>query len=295
MFFATEVSSTAYWTMAVAVFYAARFATSAAPPSPDENIENKTTAPVYYCDDSSHCPSGHGFNRCENHLCMCDENFYRVYNSTSNQSSCFKCSLFQESCALTHCCQNSQATFCVNNVCMCKPGMEDECLGRYTPTLGIQLANTLSVSFAFVFLAITFVAVVRKMFRCSFFRCDSLSRVSSNSSLNEFVKQKMQNRPPVYDDIEKDRKVPTENNVPPPAYSTLNFDRPSISSYCGRAARLNPTFSISDDVDMLPPPNYSTFTTVTNHHHHHPVTGRAANNEIILTQPIYENSPLRRT
>lgn len=35
-----------------------------------------------------------------------------------------------------------------------------------------------------------------------------MSRVASDSSLNEFVKQKMQNRPPCYDDIEKDRKVP---------------------------------------------------------------------------------------
>lgn len=49
--------------------------------------------------------------------------------------------------------------------------------------------------------------------RCSIFRCDSLSRVSSNSSLNEFVKQKMQNRPPCYDDIEKDRKVPIDANL----------------------------------------------------------------------------------
>lgn len=45
-------------------------------------------------------------------------------------------------------------------------------------------------------------------YRCNFFNCDTMSRSSSDSSLNEFIKQKMQNRPPCYDDIEKDRKVP---------------------------------------------------------------------------------------
>lgn len=49
-----------------------------------------------------------------------------------------------------------------------------------------------------------------RFYRCSYFRCNSISRVSSDSSLNEFIKQKMQNRPPCYDDIEKDRKVPID-------------------------------------------------------------------------------------
>lgn len=50
-------------------------------------------------------------------------------------------------------------------------------------------------------------------YRCSFFNCETMSRSSSDSSLNEFVKQKMQNRPPCYDDIEKDRKVPIADTI----------------------------------------------------------------------------------
>lgn len=259
--------------------------------------------PVYRCNNSLECPTDFGFTRCENHLCMCDDNFYQVLNKTSKTTYCRLCSLFQESCAVTQCCENPHATFCFNGLCVCRPGMDEECLGRYTPTLGIQLANTLSVSFAFVFLAITFVAVVRKtLFRCSFCRCDSMSRAGSDSSLNEFIKQKMQNRPPCYDDIEKDRKVPiadcstsvcTNHHQPPPEYGAIHFGR------TGTVLRgsLNPSLSISDEVEMnTAPPNYSTFTTVTE------IAQTTAaetptfrnNDEIILTQPIYTNREFLR-
>ncbi|KAF0753015.1 Uncharacterized protein FWK35_00032098 [Aphis craccivora] len=259
--------------------------------------------PVYRCNNSLECPTDFGFTRCENHLCMCDDNFYQVLNKTSKTTYCRLCSLFQESCSVTQCCENPHATFCFNGLCVCRPGMDEECLGRYTPTLGIQLANTLSVSFAFVFLAITFVAVVRKtLFRCSFCRCDSMSRVGSDSSLNEFIKQKMQNRPPCYDDIEKDRKVPisdcssicTNHHQPPPEYGAIHFGR------AGTVLRgsLNPSLSISDEVEMnnTAPPNYSTFTTVTE------IAQTTAaetptfrtNDEIILTQPIYTNREFLR-
>ncbi|XP_027840291.2 uncharacterized protein LOC114121965 isoform X1 [Aphis gossypii] len=265
-------------------------------------------SPVYRCNNSLECPADFGFTRCENHLCMCDENFYQVLNKTSETTYCRLCSLFQESCAVTQCCENPHATFCFNGLCVCRPGMDEECLlliyrGRYTPTLGIQLANTLSVSFAFVFLAITFIAVVRKtLFRCSFCRCDSMSRVGSDSSLNEFVKQKMQNRPPCYDDIEKDRKVPiadcstsvcTNHHQPPPEYGAIHFGRTGTVLH----GSLNPSLSISDEVEMnTAPPNYSTFTTVTE------ITQATTaetptfriNDEIILTQPIYTNREFLR-
>ncbi|XP_060853493.1 uncharacterized protein LOC132931623 isoform X4 [Rhopalosiphum padi] len=262
--------------------------------------------PVYHCNDSLQCPSEFGFTRCENHLCVCDENFYQVLNKTSDTTYCRLCSLFQESCAVTQCCENPHATFCFNGLCVCRPGMDEECLlmiyrGRYTPTLGIQLANTLSVSFAFVFLAITFVAVIRK----TLFRCDSMSRVASDSSLNEFIKQKMQNRPPCYDDIEKDRKVPiadcstsvcTNNHQPPPEYGAIHFGRQ------GTVLRgsLNPSLSISDEVEMnTAPPNYSTFTTVTQVTLTTMTTAAETptvrtNDEIILTQPIYANREFLR-
>ncbi|XP_060861125.1 uncharacterized protein LOC132938357 isoform X2 [Metopolophium dirhodum] len=253
---------------------------------------------VYHCNDSLQCPAAFGFTRCENHLCKCDESFYQVFNKTSETAYCRLCSLFQESCAVTQCCENPDATFCFNGLCVCRPGMDEECLGRYTPTLGIQLANTLSVSFAFVFLAITLVAVVRKtLFRCSFCRCDSMSRVASDSSLNEFVKQKMQNRPPCYDDIEKDRKVPIFDctNQPPPEYGATHFSRPGTF----HQGTLNPSLSISNEVEMnMAPPNYSTFTTVTEVPAMAAVPSEAAvgrtSGEIILTQPIYTNRDFPR-
>lgn len=253
---------------------------------------------VYHCNNSFQCPAALGFTRCENHLCVCDESFYQMFNQTSKTAYCRLCSLFQESCAVTQCCENPHATFCFNGLCVCRPGMDEECLGRYTPTLGIQLANTLSVSFAFVFLAITFVAVIRKtLFRCSFCRCDSMSRVASDSSLNEFVKQKMQNRPPCYDDIEKDRKVPIVDcaNQPPPEYGATHFDRPGTFLL----GTLNPCLSISNEVEMnTAPPNYSTFTTVTEVQTTTATAAEAAigrtNDEIILTQPIYANRELLR-
>ncbi|CAI6345175.1 unnamed protein product [Macrosiphum euphorbiae] len=250
---------------------------------------------VYHCNDSSQCPAEFGFTRCENHLCKCDESFYQVFNKTSETAYCRLCSLFQESCAVTQCCHNPDATFCFNGLCVCRPGMDEACLGRYTPTLGIQLANTLSVSFAFVFLAITFVAVIRK----TLFRCDSMSRVASDSSLNEFVKQKMQNRPPCYDDIEKDRKVPIFDctNQPPPEYGSTHYSSRPGTFLQGT---LNPSLSISNEVEMnMAPPNYSTFTTVTEV----PAMETAApseaaigrtSGEIILTQPIYTNREFLR-
>ncbi|XP_022175803.1 uncharacterized protein LOC111037494 isoform X2 [Myzus persicae] len=253
---------------------------------------------VHHCNDSSQCPAAFGFTRCENHLCMCDESFYQVFNKTSSTAYCRLCSMFQESCSVTQCCENPHATFCFNGLCVCRPGMDEECIGRYTPTLGIQLANTLSVSFAFVFLAITFIAVIRKtLFRCRFCRSDSMSRVSSDSSLNEFVKQKMQNRPPCYDDIEKDRKVPIFDytNQPPPEYGATHFSRPGTFLQ----GTLNPSLSISNVVEMhMAPPNYSTFTTVTEVSTVTPTTagdtiGRT-NDEIILTQPIYTNREFLR-
>lgn len=37
-------------------------------------------------------------------------------------------SVFQESCEETECCQNPHATVCLNGMCMCRPGMDEECL-----------------------------------------------------------------------------------------------------------------------------------------------------------------------
>ncbi|XP_025412720.1 uncharacterized protein LOC112685146 isoform X2 [Sipha flava] len=281
----------------VVICTAPRPALFSATSSPD-NETGVTEAPfaMSYCNYSLPCPGEYGFTRCENHMCMCDENSYKVYNDTSRKTYCHLCSRFQESCAMNKCCQNPQATACINDVCVCRSGMEEECLSRYTPTLGIQLANTLSVSFAFVFLAITFIAVIRKtLLRCSFCRCDSMSRVASDSSLNEFIKHKMQDRPPCYDDIEKDRKVPIDTcslwlqQQPPPEYGATHFGQTNTS----RSAA-NRTLSISDEVEMhSAPPNYSTFTTVTDVTATIPGrSGSARNNsqnEIILTQPIYIN------
>lgn len=47
---------------------------------------------TYYCNNSLQCPAFHGFSRCVNHLCMCDENFYQVYNSTTGKTYCLLCS-----------------------------------------------------------------------------------------------------------------------------------------------------------------------------------------------------------
>ncbi|XP_029341959.1 uncharacterized protein LOC100167075 isoform X3 [Acyrthosiphon pisum] len=248
---------------------------------------------VYHCNDSLQCPAAFGFTRCENHMCKCDESFYQVFNKTSETAYCRLCSQFQESCAVTQCCENPDAMFCFNGLCVCRPGMDEECLGRYTPTLGIQLANTLSVSFAFVFLAITFIAVIKK----TLFRCDSMSRVASDSSLNEFVKQKMQNRPPCYDDIEKDRKVPIFDctNQPPPEYGATHYSRPGAFLQ----GTLNPSLSISNEVEMnMAPPNYSTFTSVTEvpamvTTPSEATIGRTSG-EIILTRPIYTNREFPR-
>ncbi|KAL4119160.1 hypothetical protein QTP88_012006 [Uroleucon formosanum] len=253
---------------------------------------------VYHCNDSLQCPTEFGFTRCENHMCKCEDSSYEVFNKTSETAYCRLCSMFQESCAVTQCCENPDATFCFNGLCVCRPGMDEQCLGRYTPTLGIQLANTLSVSFAFVFLAITLIAVLKKtLFRCSFLRCDSMSRVASDSSLNEFVKQKMQNRPPCYDDIEKDRKVPIFDctNQPPPEYGATHFSRPGTFLQ----GALNPSLSISNEVEMnTAPPNYSTFTTVTEVPAMATVPSETAigrtSGEIILTRPIYTNREFLR-
>jgi len=127
-----------------------------------------------------------------------------------------------------------------------------------------------------------------------------MSRVASESSLNEFIKQKMQNRPPCYDDIEKDRKVPiadcstnvcTNNHQPPPEYGAIHFGRQGTML----SSSLNLSMSISDEVEMnTAPPNYSTFTTVTQVTLTSMTTTAVTptvqtNEEIILTQPIYTN------
>lgn len=49
-------------------------------------------SPVYRCNNSLECPADFGFTRCENHLCMCDENFYQVLNKTSETTYCRLCS-----------------------------------------------------------------------------------------------------------------------------------------------------------------------------------------------------------
>jgi len=48
--------------------------------------------PVYRCNNSLECPTDFGFTRCENHLCMCDDNFYQVLNKTSKTTYCRLCS-----------------------------------------------------------------------------------------------------------------------------------------------------------------------------------------------------------
>ncbi|XP_050431685.1 uncharacterized protein LOC126840168 isoform X2 [Adelges cooleyi] len=241
------------------------------------------------CSYSGQCLSTYGSSSCVNHRCECDEGYYQVNSNESNKSYCSKCSSVQESCETSQCCLRPHATECMNGVCVCRPDMEDDCLsvvyrGRYSPTLGVQLANTLSLSFAFVFLAITFVAVIRKtLFNCGLCSCESLSRVGSNSSLNEFIKEKMQNRPPSYDEIEKDRKVPINFNQPPPAYDVRRPGR--VEALRGV---INRAFSISDEVDMnTAPPNYSTFTTVSNTTLRPTSSQIQNNNEVILTRAIY--------
>ncbi|XP_050542359.1 uncharacterized protein LOC126906114 isoform X2 [Daktulosphaira vitifoliae] len=246
------------------------------------------------CNNSNNCSSQAINNSvCKNDRCECIEGYYLVKDEgNSSKSYCAKCSLFQESCVVTQCCQMPHANECLNGVCVCRPNPDEDCLSKYSPTLGVQLANTLSLSFAFVFLAITFVAVIRKtLFNCGFCNCDSISRAGSNSSLNEFIKEKMQNRPPSYDEIEKDRKVPIYINQPPPEYNSLRPGK--IEIFRGV---INRAFSISDEVDMnMSPPNYSTFTSVSNTTIKPTLTQLAASTnqcseEVILTRPIYSSS-----
>lgn len=48
--------------------------------------------PAYYCNNGYQCPVNFGYSRCENHVCVCDENFYEEYNNTSKKTYCRLCS-----------------------------------------------------------------------------------------------------------------------------------------------------------------------------------------------------------
>lgn len=47
---------------------------------------------VYHCNDSLQCPNWFGFTKCENNMCMCDEDYYQVFNKTSETAHCRLCS-----------------------------------------------------------------------------------------------------------------------------------------------------------------------------------------------------------
>lgn len=47
---------------------------------------------MYYCNNTIHCPEAYGFGSCMNHLCVCDANFYQMYNATTGKTHCRLCS-----------------------------------------------------------------------------------------------------------------------------------------------------------------------------------------------------------
>ncbi|XP_026676314.1 uncharacterized protein LOC103505157 [Diaphorina citri] len=146
---------------------------------------------------------------CTEGVCVCKTEHYRDGNN------CTPCSEFQESCEVSQCCLFAKVTACIDNVCKCKHNKDQTefsaCWNSARQSLGTQNILSFAKLILGAILALSLAAlfgILRQLCnRPEVIESSAFQRsfpYESFNSIQRYVMQKLKDRPPRYEDIQKE-------------------------------------------------------------------------------------------